>query len=183
MEGVFAVKISPLGANLCLLEEMEEGYLAYLIGDDNVWWKLWFSKIHPWKASNVDDTRVTWLRFYVIPCHAWCPKFFVSLVDSLGTFVCVHENTARGDILDIARIIVRVPAPFSMKDSLLVSIDGVEFTILMREDSYGLFRLWKESDVATKADSSSSSKESWGKSDEAMGEMENDGISEGSLSI
>lgn len=97
----------------------------------------------PWKDSDVDDSRVTSLRFYDIPCHAWCPYFFVSLANFLGTFVCVDENTERGEKLDITRIMVRVPTMFSMKDSVSVSIDGVEFTILMRKDYYGPLWLWK----------------------------------------
>lgn len=31
MEGVFAVKVSPLGGNLCLLEENDEGFIKDLI--------------------------------------------------------------------------------------------------------------------------------------------------------
>lgn len=43
VEGVFVVKISLLEANLYLLEEREKGFLDDLIGNDNVWWKQWFS--------------------------------------------------------------------------------------------------------------------------------------------
>lgn len=141
-----------------------------------------FSDIRPWKASNVDDGRVTWLHFYGIPYHAWCSDLFVYLENLLGAFVCIDKNTASEANVDIARIMVRVPVDFIMKDSVLVLVDGVEFTILMREGSYGPLRLWKDSNVATKASSLSSSKESWGNSDRALGEKKNDNSSEGAFS-
>lgn len=33
MEGVFSIKVTPLGANLCLLEDLEEGFLVDMLGD------------------------------------------------------------------------------------------------------------------------------------------------------
>lgn len=39
IEGFFLVKVSPLGANLYLLEEMEEGVIEELLNDPSTWWK------------------------------------------------------------------------------------------------------------------------------------------------
>lgn len=166
MEGVFAVRITPLGANLCLLEELEDGYLSYLIGERNVWWKQWFSDIHPWKASNVDDSRITWFRFYGIPCHPWCSNFCVLLANSVVVFVCVDEIKPAGSSMDIARIMVRILVDFTMMDTVQVLIDGEVFNLIMREDSYGPIRIRKDPKAASKASSSSSSVESWGTSKE-----------------
>lgn len=38
VEGYFAIKVSPLGANLCLLEESEEGVISDLINEGRIWW-------------------------------------------------------------------------------------------------------------------------------------------------
>lgn len=51
MEGVFSVKITPLGANLCLLEDLEEAFLVDMLDDGCTWWKRWFNLIRPWQKK------------------------------------------------------------------------------------------------------------------------------------
>ncbi|CAK8570608.1 unnamed protein product [Lathyrus sativus] len=42
-EGYFTIKVTPLGANLCLLEEMEEGELKIIMDEAQDWLAQWFS--------------------------------------------------------------------------------------------------------------------------------------------
>ncbi|XP_058727198.1 uncharacterized protein LOC131598634 [Vicia villosa] len=70
MEGYFGVKVTPMGANLCLLEESEEGELSALIEEASDWIKQWFLEIRPWRPEDVDNERLTWLRVFGLPCHA-----------------------------------------------------------------------------------------------------------------
>lgn len=70
MEGVFTIKVTSMGENLCLLEDLEEGYIRELIGEVSTWWKQWFKEIKPWRFSDVDEERVVWLRIYGVPCQA-----------------------------------------------------------------------------------------------------------------
>lgn len=39
VEGIFPIKVTPLGANLCLMEDMEEGFIRDLIGEGSTWWR------------------------------------------------------------------------------------------------------------------------------------------------
>lgn len=55
MEGVFAVKITPLGDNLCLLEESGEGFIEDLIGKREAWKRSWFSDVKKWEEGMIDD--------------------------------------------------------------------------------------------------------------------------------
>ncbi|CAK8572723.1 unnamed protein product [Lathyrus sativus] len=48
-KGYFSIKVTPLGANLCLLEESEEGEIRDLIREAKSWWKQWFSNIRRWR--------------------------------------------------------------------------------------------------------------------------------------
>ncbi|XP_058747156.1 uncharacterized protein LOC131620160 [Vicia villosa] len=82
MEGIFAVKVSPLGGNLCLLEELEKGYIEDFLGSNDCWWSLWFSEVKRWDADSVDEHRDAWVRVYCIPAIAWQSEFFVSLAES-----------------------------------------------------------------------------------------------------
>ncbi|MCI08394.1 hypothetical protein A2U01_0029471, partial [Trifolium medium] len=70
-QGYFGIKITPLGANLVLLEEQEEGEVRALIEDAKSWMEQWFREIRPWSTREVDSSRLVWLRVYGIPVHAW----------------------------------------------------------------------------------------------------------------
>lgn len=49
IEVFFLVKVHPLGENLCLSEEIEEGVIQELISNASSWWKTWFRLIRPWQ--------------------------------------------------------------------------------------------------------------------------------------
>ncbi|XP_058726543.1 uncharacterized protein LOC131597900 [Vicia villosa] len=97
MEGFFAIKVSLMGGNLCLLEEMEEGYIEDLIGEGETWWRTWFTEIKKWEDAKVDDSRVVWIRIFGILAHAWSSDFFMGIADTMGTFVCIDEHTSKGN--------------------------------------------------------------------------------------
>ncbi|XP_058733329.1 uncharacterized protein LOC131604933 [Vicia villosa] len=158
IEGFFLVKVHPMGANLCMLEEMEEGVIQELLNDASSWWKQWFRSIRPWKETDIDKERILWIRVHGTPCHAWCSEFFQNVANGLGEFVCVDENTSSGDNMDIARIMIRVPFSFKLQETLKVSIDGVEHVLVLREDTYGPVR--KVRDVAPSKSSVASSSDS-----------------------
>lgn len=68
-EGYFAIKVTPMGANMCLLEESEEGEIHDLICDAESWWKQWFCVIRPWRENDIDKERVSWIRLRCsLPC-------------------------------------------------------------------------------------------------------------------
>lgn len=85
MEGLFYIKFTPLGACLCLLDEMEEGFIAELTNKGSTWRKQWFKSIKPWKIFDLDMERVMWIRIFGVPCHAWCGEFFVAWANSFGS--------------------------------------------------------------------------------------------------
>lgn len=47
-EGYSGIKATPLGANLCLLEEEEVGEIGAMVRESEKWAKAWFADIHPW---------------------------------------------------------------------------------------------------------------------------------------
>lgn len=44
----FAIKATPLGENLCLLEESKVRVIKDLIEEGETWWKQWFLEIRKW---------------------------------------------------------------------------------------------------------------------------------------
>ncbi|XP_058780930.1 uncharacterized protein LOC131655034 [Vicia villosa] len=95
IEGYFRVKVTPIGANLCLLEEMEEGEIVALISKANEWICQWFSEIRPWSPEVVDNERLKWLPCYGVPCHAWSFKFFDFIACSIGKIVYLDDETSK----------------------------------------------------------------------------------------
>lgn len=62
IEGYSSIKVTPLGENLCLSEEVEEGMIEVVIRKGCSWWKQWFHEIQLWKEEDVNNDRVTWIR-------------------------------------------------------------------------------------------------------------------------
>lgn len=94
IEGVFSIKISPLGPNLCVLEELDEGIIEELVCESSLWWKQWFRFVRPWKKSDIDSERVLWIKVFRVPCQAWSVEFFISVANNLGNYIWVDEVTA-----------------------------------------------------------------------------------------
>lgn len=46
LEGYSKIKATPLGANLCLLEENEPGELEFLVKESKEWLEQWFKEVH-----------------------------------------------------------------------------------------------------------------------------------------
>ncbi|XP_058759400.1 uncharacterized protein LOC131632679 [Vicia villosa] len=157
MEGFFSIKVHPMGANLCLLEEMEEGIIKEPMDEGKWWWKQWFKNIRPWQTNDVDSERVMWVRLYGVPYQAWCSEFFEKIANFLGDYICVDDNTSAASNLDIARIMVRVPFNFVLKEQMVVSFDGENFSLVLREDTYGPVRILDKKIEVSNGDSNSSS--------------------------
>ncbi|XP_058783878.1 uncharacterized protein LOC131658623 [Vicia villosa] len=140
MEGYFQVKVTPMGGNLCLLGEVEEGVIDDLIGDGETWWKQWFNVIRRWNELDIDDGRVSWISVYDVPIHAWNAEFFMVVANSLGTFICLDESTAEGSNYDTARMMVRVKLTHELATKMEVLIDEKIFVLALKEDAVGLMR-------------------------------------------
>lgn len=124
-----------------IIEEMEESVILDLMSDDNTWWKQWFRSIKLWQKNVVDTERVTWIRVHGVPCNAWNIDFFVRIANTMGKFIIMDENFTADGNMDLARILVRVPLSFFLKERVLVVIDDDVFELSFREDALGPFRV------------------------------------------
>lgn len=69
-KGYFSIKVTPLGENLCLLEEreeQEEGEIKAMVDEGSDWLWQWFKEIRKWRVSYADKEMVTWLCCYSVP--------------------------------------------------------------------------------------------------------------------
>ncbi|CAI8610467.1 unnamed protein product [Vicia faba] len=136
MEGYFGVKVTPLGSNLYLLEEREDGELKALIKEASDWINQWFVEIRPWSPKEVDNERLTWLRVFGLPCHAWHAKVFDFMSKSVGVFICVDEETTKHKTMDVARILIRTKYCMVLNETYNISINENIFRIKVVEDTH-----------------------------------------------
>ncbi|XP_058746534.1 uncharacterized protein LOC131619461 [Vicia villosa] len=134
-DGFHSIKVSVLGPNLCLLEEVEQGALEILMEDGLSNWKKWFSVIRKWSPEVVDTERIVKIRVFGIPCYAWNSEFFMSLANSLGTFINLDRSTCEGSCFDFARITMKVKLDFVQRQTVLTEIDGCSFSLYVVEES------------------------------------------------
>lgn len=145
-QGVFAIKATPMGSNLVLLEgDSDEGNFNDFIEEARDWLYQWFKWIRPWKPTDVDPERVSWLRCYGIPVHAWNSLFFSKLTACVGEFVCADENTEKRRSLDVARLMVRTQSAELINRVINVRINNVPFSIKIAEDWSGPLQ-WRNKD-------------------------------------
>lgn len=107
MQGVFSVKITPIGANSVLMEDVEEGTLEELVNDTGGWLYEWFEDIRSWQPYVRDAERFVWIRCHGIPTHAWGEGICRMMANTIGNFVDVDENTRKRSTLDVARFMIR----------------------------------------------------------------------------
>lgn len=122
-----------------------------------------------------------WIRSYGVPCHAWCSVFFIKVANSQGSFICLDENITNKTCMDIARFMVRVSDSFILPDVLSVEIDGMDYLMVLREDSFGPVKIVNtrkpSEDSNINISDSSSSEDSWSFiGNEEEGEKETNGV-------
>ncbi|KAI5437241.1 hypothetical protein KIW84_023385 [Lathyrus oleraceus] len=133
-EGYFDFSIKPLGPNLCIFEDVEEGAVEVFVDEGYDWWRKWCTSIDRWKPGRVDEERLMWVRCLGIPCHAWTVEFFGVFVGLFGSFVRADFNTASRKVLDSARLLVRTRSKRWFNESVQVKINGLVFDISMVEE-------------------------------------------------
>lgn len=104
----------------------------------------------------VDEYMDVWMRINGIPAIAWHSNFFVSLAKKWVSFTCIDEKTPEGKVLDIARILLKVPLHFRFPNSVNFNIDGCIFKLMIREDAMGQFLLSAGKSNSISSDNASS---------------------------
>lgn len=93
--------------------------------------------IRQWNPSDVDKERVTWVRCFGVPMHAWNPYFFSKIVEHVGTYMYLDDNTE----IYVARVMIRTCSTECstecLNQSIKVHINNVPFFIKIVEDWCG----------------------------------------------
>lgn len=135
-EGLFSIRVTVLGPNICLLEDLVGEDLEAMLQERRVWWDHLFVSVNPWKPTDVDSERLVWLKIFGVPCHAWGECLFRSLEDSIGRFVKIDEVTKLRWRMDIARVCLCYIGKKRVFATIKVVVNGISFEVhVMDEDS------------------------------------------------
>ncbi|XP_058740938.1 uncharacterized protein LOC131613268 [Vicia villosa] len=129
-EGFFSIKCTSIGANLCLLEDENEGVLKEMVEGGSAWLGQWFKEVRAWSPREVDKERVAWVRVFGVPCQAWTYSFFNLISQNLGILLKEDEETKNRKRMDVARILIRTKT---------LSLINEEFKVRIGEDLYNIF--------------------------------------------
>lgn len=58
-EGLFYIRVTMLGPNMCILEDLVLGEVEAFLVERKEWWKSLFSRIRPWELEDVAMERLT----------------------------------------------------------------------------------------------------------------------------
>lgn len=105
---------------------------------------------------DIDNERLTWIRCYGIPIHAWNVEFFTKLSEYVGVYLNSDDNTENKRSLDVARLLVRTQATENVNRVVQVLINNIKFNIKVVEDWCGPL-VWTKADPKAPCDDSSSS--------------------------
>ncbi|KAK2377288.1 hypothetical protein QL285_077987 [Trifolium repens] len=110
------------------LEEVKE--VVETVG----WWCSLFEKVVPWSPEIVTNDRVTWLRCYGVPQHAWGVDLFRALAFKYGRFIEVDDCTHHFKRCDFARVKILINERSVIDTTMAVKVLGIRFDIRVLEE-------------------------------------------------
>ncbi|XP_058768749.1 uncharacterized protein LOC131642531 [Vicia villosa] len=148
-EGIFSVVATPLGPNLCLLEEKTEGDLKLLLRDAGDWKDRWFKEVRKWTKKDVECVRAVWVSIYGIPCFVRNRRFCEILLSDIGVVVNGEELEGNQIRMDVTNVMVFTNQIESINRKIVACVDGEMYSILVKEDvmvrAGDLEEVWSES--------------------------------------
>ncbi|KAK2442416.1 hypothetical protein QL285_013611 [Trifolium repens] len=133
MNGFENLKVCSLGHLQVLLWSEKPGEVKEVMGTVG-WWCSLFEKMVPWSPELVSSSRVTWLRCYGVPPHAWGNNLFRSIAFKYGRFIGVDDSTKEMRRCDVARIKITTNDKVAIDSSMAVKVLGRRFDIRIMEE-------------------------------------------------
>ncbi|GAU40167.1 hypothetical protein TSUD_292730 [Trifolium subterraneum] len=160
MDGLQYLKVCVLGFMKILLWSDKVGEVKEVV-ESVGWWCSLFEKVVPWSPALVSNQRVTWIRYYGVPLHAWGIDLFRALAFKFGRFIDIDEQTKLMSKCDVARVKILSGESRLIDASMAVKVQGQRFDIRIVEESGGWTdggcpsgkRIGVEDDFSSKASS------------------------------
>jgi hypothetical protein len=133
MAGFQSLRVTALGYRQILLWSKKVDEVKEIVGTVG-WWCALFESVVPWSPELISNHRVTWLRCYGVPIHAWGVDIFRALAFKFGRFIEVDEDTQQFKRCDVARVKVVTKDIKLIDSSMAVKVRGKRFDIRVMEE-------------------------------------------------
>ncbi|MCH81579.1 RNA recognition motif [Trifolium medium] len=137
MGGFPNLKVSALGFMKVLLWSDKVGEVKEMV-EAVGWWCSLFDKVVPWSPDLIINERVTWIRCYGVPLHAWGNDLFRSIAFKSGRFIGVDEKTKHMLRCDVASLKIVTGGKKFIDSSMVVKVKGQRFEIRVLEETGSL---------------------------------------------
>ncbi|KAK8470298.1 hypothetical protein PHAVU_004G105300, partial [Phaseolus vulgaris] len=138
--GMAAMRARLLGDNLVMLTPREGEAMEDLMKLNKWWFDSFFSSISPWTSNCGASHRSVWVRCYGLPLPAWNRDCFSKVIGELSraaTVEAIDEATLNWEVLEYARLRVRVPIAGSVRMARRMQINVQMCNILIEEEPQG----------------------------------------------
>ncbi|KAK7372242.1 hypothetical protein VNO80_05616 [Phaseolus coccineus] len=127
----------------------EEGIIGTLIEENKVWFDGMFDLVFPWDESFSINERFAWVHCRGILLQLWSSHCFESIGALVGKVVEVDEVTLEREVLEYARLCVKIPVGGTANLAKEVHINNIPCKVSFEEEFYfpdhtlrSLFNKW-----------------------------------------
>jgi len=133
--GYGSLSLSYLGENFMLLAGDGEISVAKVIDDNKEWFGDIFDSLVPWDNSFSVSGKVAWVRIRGLPLMFWNRQCFELIGELVGKFIEVDEATEAREILEFARLRIKIPAGGNANVVKSIIINDYRCRITFEEDT------------------------------------------------
>jgi len=133
--GFNLVRVRYLGERYVLLSCEEEGLIERLITDNKEWFEGIFGSIVPWDDSFVVAEKIAWFRCRGIPLTLWSNQCFEHIGALIGKLEAVDEGTVSKEVLEYARLRIRLQLGEEARLTKSVRINDRVFQVYFEEEN------------------------------------------------
>jgi hypothetical protein len=137
MDGYPNIRISPLGHLKVFIFSSVVGEVQEIVSAVG-WWCTWFDHFEEWSPNLVSNHRVSWLKCFGVPLHAWGEAIFRTVGFKYGTYIEVDSATKIMQRGDVARIKMVTDLSILIDSNITVAVLGKKFVIRVVEEVGGL---------------------------------------------
>jgi len=129
-----------LGDDLVLLSPVDGVVMDDVMKLNTAWLNNVFTSVRPWSGGSGTSHRVVWVRCYGVPLHLWNTDCFTKVIGEISTMaslVSIDELTLSWEVVEYARLKVRLVNNGSAKLARKVKINNLMCSILIEEEPPG----------------------------------------------
>jgi len=135
--GMSMVRVCFMGDNLILLSPSKGEDLANLMKQNSGWFESVFSSVSPWSFRCGASYRCVWVRCFGVPLPVWNKDCFTKVIGAMSReaeVVVVDEDTLSWEVVEFARVNIRVQNIGSVRWARRIQINGHRCSVLVEEE-------------------------------------------------